>query len=56
MDFKLLFLNVFIVFMELILFLICCSVLIFYYKEDVVYLKENLMKENEDGIFVLFYL
>lgn len=32
------------------------SVLTPYYKEDVVYSKENLMKENEDGISVLFYL
>lgn len=38
------------------LFLIDCSVLTPYYKEDVVYSKENLMKENEDGISVLFYL
>jgi hypothetical protein len=38
------------------LFLFGCSVLTPYYKEDVVYSKENLMKENEDGISVLFYL
>jgi callose synthase len=33
-----------------------CSVLTPYYKENVVYSKDDLMTENEDGISVLFYL
>jgi callose synthase len=33
-----------------------CSVLTPYYKEDVVYSRDDLMTENEDGISVLFYL
>jgi callose synthase len=32
------------------------SVLTPYYKENVVYSKDDLMTENEDGISVLFYL
>lgn len=56
MDFKSSFSNVSTVLMELTLLSTCCSVLTPYYKEDVVYSKENLMKENEDGISVLFYL
>jgi len=33
-----------------------CSVLTPYYKEDVLYSEEELNKENEDGITILFYL
>lgn len=32
------------------------SVLTPYYKEDVLYSEEELNKENEDGITILFYL
>ena len=32
------------------------SVLTPYYKEDVLYSEEELNKENEDGISILFYL
>lgn len=32
------------------------SVLTPYYKEDVLYTEEELNKENEDGISILFYL
>ena len=32
------------------------SVLTPYYKEDVLYSDEELRKENEDGISILFYL
>lgn len=32
------------------------SVLTPYYKEDVLYSEEDLNKENEDGISILFYL
>lgn len=34
----------------------CFSVLTPYYKEDVLYSEEELNKENEDGISILFYL
>lgn len=34
----------------------CYSVLTPYYKEDVLYSDEELQKENEDGISILFYL
>ena len=34
----------------------CFSVLTPYYKEDVLYSVEELNKENEDGISILFYL
>lgn len=34
----------------------CFSVLTPYYKEDVLYSNEELNKENEDGISILFYL
>lgn len=33
-----------------------CSVLTPYYKEEVLYSEEELNKENEDGISILFYL
>lgn len=38
------------------LFLFMFSVLTPYYKEDVLYSEEELNKENEDGISILFYL
>ncbi|RDY12785.1 putative callose synthase 6, partial [Mucuna pruriens] len=34
----------------------CFSVLTPYFKEDVLYSGEDLNKENEDGISILFYL
>jgi len=34
----------------------CFSVLTPYFKEDVLYSDEELNKENEDGISILFYL
>jgi hypothetical protein len=34
----------------------CCSVLTPYYKENVQYSNDELKKENEDGISILFYL
>jgi len=37
-------------------FLFIFSVLTPYYKEDVLYSEEDLNKENEDGISILFYL
>lgn len=38
------------------MFLFMFSVLTPYYKEDVLYSEEELNKENEDGISILFYL